>query len=95
MEGKAFVITIVAMVLFAGFINHWLKLRHSKNNENEESTIDEVKQTLAEVFGDGMFDDGKMVAKLKKIDDLENRIIVLEKIATDKKHSLAEEIDRL
>ncbi len=85
-----FVIAIVAIVLFFSLVREVIRRRHGASNLWEEWLDGSGLGDLADQFGE----DG-LGAKLDRIDSLEKRIEVLERIATDKTRSLAEEIERL
>ena len=81
MQGEGFIVAIVAIVMITSLIKYWLKHRYElkRNDFNLEK----------ELNGLGVGD------QLSKIDSLEQRVRVLEKLATDKKKTLADEIDQL
>lgn len=91
MDGMVFIILIVAMTMVTAIITEWLKRgRHSGGDKGlSEGMFEELMSDL------GLEDKSEIKDFKKKIKSLEERVQVLEKIATDKKHSLAEEIDRL
>jgi len=68
------VVLIVALVMIASVVNHWIKAKSAKGDPE-----------LAK----------KLESKISQVDDLEKRVKTLEKIVTDKRHKLAEEIDSL
>ena len=72
MNTMFYVVCIVAIVLAANTIQHYLKLRHRKE---EGSKVAEETQT--------------------QLDRLEERIKVLERIVTENKLDLRQEINRL
>ena len=85
MQGEEFIVAIVAIVMITGLIKYWMKNRYEikrNNHENNNNLEDELTK-----LGVG--------AQLSKIDNLEQRVRVLEKLATDKKKTLADEIDQL
>lgn len=81
MSEEEFIITIIVLVLGAGLIKRWLNQKHELRL-SERNLEDELNE-----LGVG--------GQLQKVDDLEKRIRVLEKLATDKKRSLADEIESL
>ena len=85
MEGMEFVLAIVAIVFGAGIINNFIK----RGQESKGLDLDALMEEL------GLSDMDDMDKYKKKINDLEERVQVLEKLATSKKHTLADEIERL
>ncbi len=71
--GPGFVITIVAIALFAGIVKEYLRGKREEAPQRDE----EWAQTLA------------------RIEELEERIRVLERIVTDPKDTLKREINSL
>ena len=82
MQGEEFIVAIVAIVMTANLIKYWMKNRYEVKRNGKTSIEDELNS-----LGVG--------EQLNKIDKLEQRVRVLEKLATDKKRSLAEEIEQL
>ncbi|PHZ84859.1 hypothetical protein [Paremcibacter congregatus] len=84
------IVAVVAISVIGGIIMQYLK--------GKEKGVDYDLDGLAEKLGLG--DGGGMSKKalkpyLDRIDQLEERVRVLERIATDKGRSLADEIDQL
>lgn len=79
--GYEFIVAIVAIVMVTGLLKSWIKVKH-ETNRNGVNLEDEL---------------GKLgvASQLAKVDELEKRVRVLEKLATDKKRNLADEIDDL
>lgn len=77
MNQYTMVVAIVAIVLFAGVVNRYLKLQARRPSEAEEAEREEVQRKLA------------------RVDELEERVRVLERIVVDRKERLREEIDAL
>jgi hypothetical protein len=92
-EGPSFILAIIALVIIGKFLNNWLRMRHGFAQEEKLSgkggqpnLSDQRQLTLL----------GSENAELKgKIVRLEERVAVLERIATDKGSRLADEIDAL
>lgn len=86
-----FVIAIVAISTFGWIINNWIRAKHGYELEDEwggktakKSDSEETKRLKAEN------------SELNgKIDEMQDRMIVLEKIVTDRGYSLSEEIEAL
>jgi len=85
-----FVIAIVAISTFGWIVNNWIRAKHGYPLEDEfggkteRSTSNETKALKAE---------NKELHT--KLDAMQDRMIVLEKIVTDKGYTLAEEIEAL
>ena len=86
MEGTTFVLIIVVMGMVTGIIMEWLK-----RGRNQSSGLN-INKLVSEL---GLDDVDGFKKYREKIANLEERVQVLEKLATDKKHNLADEIDRL
>ena len=74
MQSYEMVVAIVAIVMVASVVNHWIKSKAAKGNPKLAKELE---------------------GKVKQVDDLEKRVATLEKIVTDKRHKLADEIDNL
>ncbi len=91
--GPAFVIAIVAISTAGWLINNWIRARHGYPVENEWSGVTHK----------GSPDDERKIALLSSDNEklagqvvrLEERIAVLERIATDPAERTAREIERL
>lgn len=83
------IVWVVAIGVLGGIVTQYLK--------GKEQGVDYDLDALAEKLGlnDGGYSKKKLKPYLDRIDQLEERIKVLERIATDKKHSLADEIASL
>jgi len=85
-----FVIAIVAVSIFGWLANNWIRAKHGYALEDEwggktlPSQSDENKRLQAE--NRELHD---------KLDTMQDRMIVLEKIVTDRGYSLSEEIESL
>lgn len=77
MNQYTMVVAIVAIALFAGVVNHYLKLQARRSRQAEDTEREEVQRKLA------------------RVDALEQRVRVLERIVVDRKERLREEIDTL
>ena len=77
MNQYTMVVAIVAIVLFAGVLQRYLKLQARRPSEEEEAEREEAQRKLA------------------RVDELEERVRVLERIVVDRKERLREEIDAL
>ena len=89
-DGKVFVLLIIAISTFGWIVNNWIRAKHGYELEDEwggktaRSDTAETRQLKAE--NRELHD---------KLDALQDRMIVLEKIVTDRGYSLAEEIEAL
>ncbi len=72
--GPGFVITIVAIVLFAGILKEYMR---NRRDEEDPKRDEEWHSTLA------------------RLEELEERVRVLERIVTDPRDHLKREINRL
>lgn len=88
--GPAFVIAIIAVSTGGWLINNWIRAKHGYSLENEWGGMTEPT-------------DGAETKRLReenralhdKLDAMQDRMIVLEKIVTDRGYSLREEIEAL
>lgn len=90
-DGPEFVIAIIAISTVGWIINNWIRAKHGYALEDE--------------WGGGMTErvDTSETKRLKaenaelngKLDQMQDRMIVLEKIVTDKGYGLADEIEAL
>ena len=83
------VVIIVLIVMGAGVVKNWLKAKENG------ARLD--LGTLAEDLGlaEDYYSKSQIKPYLDRIEGLEERIKVLERIVTDKSHNLAKEIDEL
>jgi len=85
-----FVIAIVAISTFGWIINNWIRAKHGYSLEDEwggkteRSDTAETKRLKAE-----------NTELNNKLDTMQDRMVVLEKIVTDRGYSLSEEIEAL
>lgn len=89
-----FVIFIVAIVFIGGIIRDRQRIKAGYPpmfGKGSHSSACPLCEGLTEAFGDA----GEVRDKLAKMSALEDRIQVLERIVTDKRGNLAEEIDNL
>ncbi|WP_416832276.1 MAG: hypothetical protein ACMUJI_05390 [Erythrobacter sp.] len=92
--GPTFVIAIIAISTAGWLINNWIRAKHGYALENEWGG-------MTELMGGGESDAETKRLKAEnrelhdKIDAMQDRMIVLEKIVTDRGYSLAEEIEAL
>lgn len=88
--GPPFVIAIIAVSYSAWLINNWIRAKHGYELEDEWG-------------GKSKRQDSAETEKLRKenrelhckLDEMQDRMIVLEKIVTDRGYSLSEEIEAL
>lgn len=88
--GPSFVLAIIALSTGGWLINNWIRARHGYSLEDEWGGKTERKDTA---------ETERLKAENKalhdKLDAMQDRMIVLEKIVTDRGYSLAEEIEAL
>ncbi|MFC7047710.1 hypothetical protein [Emcibacter nanhaiensis] len=82
------IVLIVLVSTLGSAIMYWIKSKHDKGID-----FDELSSELG--LSDSYCSKQQMKACLARIDQLEERIRVLERIATDKGTNLAHEIDNL
>ncbi|PCI32451.1 MAG: hypothetical protein COB54_06810 [Alphaproteobacteria bacterium] len=83
------IVAVVAISVLGGIVIQYLK--------GKEMGVDYDLDKLSEALGlsDGYMSKNKLKPYLERIDQLEERVKVLERIATDKGRTLSDEIDRL
>lgn len=88
--GPGFVIAIVAISTFGWIVNNWIRARHGyeledewggKTQRSDTTETKRLKQENRELHD--------------KLDAMQDRMIVLEKIVTDRGYSLSDEIEAL
>ncbi len=84
------IVLIVGISIIGGILSQYLK---GKNGE--DTSRENILSELGLDFDDGYMSENKLKPYLDRIDQLEERVKVLERIATDKGRNLADEIDRL
>lgn len=88
--GPQFVIAIIAVSYGAWILNNWIRAKHGYALEDEFGGFTEIPDTA---------EAQRLKAENRelhdKIDATQDRMIVLEKIVTDRGYSLAEEIEAL
>lgn len=92
-EGPSFVLAIIAVSTLGWLVNNWIRARNGYALEDEwggktENPVIEQNRQLALLNTENADLKGKILR-------MEERVAVLERIATDKSHRLAEEIDGL
>ncbi|MEQ1688506.1 MAG: hypothetical protein ABL874_08030 [Sphingopyxis sp.] len=91
--GPSFVLIIIAISTIGWLVNNWIRARHGYALEDEWSgktqpgNIDAERQ-VALLTNENADLKGKILR-------MEERVAVLERIATDKSHRLSDEIDSL
>lgn len=101
-DGPGFIIAIIALVTFGKIINNYVRVRHGYAPEDHSRRARRRSRQFAEAMGDGL-DDERKVALLTtenerlngQVSRLEERIAVLERIATDPAERTAREIEAL
>jgi len=88
--GPSFIIAIIAVSYGAWLINNWIRAKHGYDLEDEwggKSQRQESKES------DKLRKENRELHD--KLDAMQDRMIVLEKIVTDRGYSLSEEIESL
>lgn len=88
--GPSFVIAIIAVSYGAWILNNWIRAKHGYDLEDEwggKSTKVETSETVRLKTENRELND--------KLDAMQDRMIVLEKIVTDRGYSLSDEIEAL
>jgi hypothetical protein len=94
--GPEFVITIIAISTFGWLASTWIRARHGYPVENEWSGMVDHPDTLRRAEGGKIELLSSENDRLKShVGQLEERLKVLERIATDPSRELASEIDKL
>ena len=88
--GPSFVIAIIAVSTAGWLINNWIRAKHGYSLENEWGGMTEPTETA---------ETKRLRAENRelhdKLDTMQDRMVVLEKIVTDRGYSLSEEIEAL
>jgi hypothetical protein len=88
--GPGFVVAIIALSMGGWLINNWIRARHGYALEDEwggkTERADSAETQRLKAENKALHD---------KLDAMQDRMIVLEKIVTDRGYSLAEEIEAL
>lgn len=94
--GPEFVIAIIAISTFGWLASTWIRAKHGYPVENEWSGIVEHPDAARKIEGHkiGLLS-GENDRLKAQIGQLEERLKVLERIATDPSRELASEIDKL
>lgn len=91
--GPGFVIAIVAISTIGWIATSWIRARHGYPLEGEwGGTVDKADMHAARKVALLETENGKLAGQVSR---LEERIAVLERIATDKPRRLSDEIDSL
>ena len=91
--GPGFVIAIIAVCYAGWIINNWIRARHGYPLENEWGGISDKTSPDAERKIELLSNEN--AALVGKIDRLQERLAVLERIATDPAKRTADEIEAL
>ncbi len=85
-----FVIAIVAISTFGWIVNNWIRAKHGYELEDEFGG-----KTLPRETGENKKLKAENRELNNKLDEMQDRMIVLEKIVTDRGYTLADEIEAL
>lgn len=92
--GPSFIVAIIALSTMGWLVNNWIRAKHGYELEDEWGGKTAPKASQSEIAE---------TARLKeenrelhgKLDSMQDRMIVLEKIVTDRGYTLSEEIEAL
>ncbi|MEO0700394.1 MAG: hypothetical protein AAFY81_11860 [Pseudomonadota bacterium] len=87
---KIFVLLIIAISTVGWIVNNWIRAKHGYPLENEWGG-----QTEANESAETKRLEAENAELHSKLDAMQDRMIVLEKIVTDRGYSLSEEIEAL
>jgi hypothetical protein len=100
LEGPGFVVAIVLVCTAGWLINNWIRAKHGYPLEDEWGGllgIKPIKTAIANPAADA--ENARLKAENRelhnKLDAMQDRLVVLEKIVTDRGYSLAQEIEAL
>ena len=101
--GPGFVIAIIALVTFGKIMNNWVRVRHGYEPEEREERAHRRGRRFRQGLTGNAIEDERKVALLTnenerltgQVSRLEDRIAVLERIATDPAERTAREIEAL
>lgn len=89
-EGPGFIVAIVLVCTMGWLVNNWIRAKHGYPLEDEWGG-----KTVKPDTGETQRLRAENKALHDKLDAMQDRMIVLEKIVTDRGYSLAEEIEAL
>jgi uncharacterized protein YlxW (UPF0749 family) len=91
--GPQFVIAIVAISTFGWLVSTWIRARHGYPIENEWSGVTHKRDPDSEARTTELRQENRELKET--VSRLEERLKVLERIATDPSRQLSEDIERL
>ncbi|MFN2099948.1 hypothetical protein [Altererythrobacter sp. MF3-039] len=88
--GPGFVLTIIGLAMISWLINNWIRAKHGYALEDEwgGKTLPSESKAAKRLEAENR-------ALHEKLDAMQDRMVVLEKIVTDRGYSLADEIEGL
>lgn len=89
-DGKVFVLLIILISTGGLIVNNWIRARHGYSLEDEWGGTTEPSET-----GESKRLRAENRELHEKLDAMQDRMVVLEKIVTDRGYSLADEIEAL
>lgn len=92
--GPGFVLAIIMLSMGGWIINNWIRAKHGYPLEDEWGGKTERPQSLAD-SGENKRLKAENRELHDKLDAMQDRMIVLEKIVTDRGYSLSDEIEAL
>ena len=91
--GPAFVLLIIAMSMAAWVVTTWIRARHGYPVENEWGGMSTPGDRTDTATTKALAEENRQLKAT--VGRLEERLKVLERIATDPSHELADEIEKL
>ncbi|WP_271077228.1 hypothetical protein [Aurantiacibacter sp. MUD61] len=88
--GPGFIVLLVAISTIGWLVNNWIRAKHGYSLENEWGGMTEKPDTAKE---ERLAQQNKQL--LETMEKMQDRMVVLERIVTDKGYSLSEEIEAL
>jgi hypothetical protein len=97
--GPEFVLAIIAMGTFAGIVKTSIRARHGLSDPHPHGGGKRAKREAARLADEGSADVQTLRTENKRLTDqvetMQDRLIVLERIVTDRGYTLASEIEAL
>ncbi len=99
-EGPSFIVAIVLLCMIGWLANNWIRAKHGYPLEDEWGGLLGIKaQGTTPVLPTNSAETQRLAAENKalhdKVDAMQDRLVVLEKIVTDRGYSLSAEIEAL
>ncbi|WAT18983.1 hypothetical protein OZN62_05290 [Aurantiacibacter sp. MUD11] len=91
--GPEFVIAIIALSMAGWVVNTWIRARHGYPLEDEWFGMTEKSEKVDTAETERLRDQNQQLRNI--VERMEDRMVVLERIVTDKGYTVAEEIEAL